>query len=272
LSIKTRLLAGASTLAIAGGMIAFAAPAANATVTSVGGCSGTRLIGKAKSSTINPATGKPYGISDNDNQDATISLKGVDPSLNKGPNLGACVFATGLSTPDSSKPVVKGYSGGHSIYKFSGKLYSPEIDCNTADTGDLTEWPASGSFKMKFADLTTAGKNQQTAIQLVVDGFADHDMDPMTPSDIVEGHGIVTKGVAAGADVAFESIFDPIAKDKTQTTATPYFGYNYDVAAAVGCTDATPDNADILLLAGGDSGTSLLGDTASGFTFTVGQP
>ncbi len=125
---------------------------------------------------------------------------------------------------------------------------------------------------MTFNDLTTASKTQSAAIQLVVDGFADHDMDPMTPSDIVEGHGIVTKGVAAGADVAFESIFDPIAKDKTQTTATPYFGYNYDVAGAVGCTDVTPNNANILELAGGDTGTSLLGDTAAGFSFTIGQP
>jgi hypothetical protein len=272
LNIKKRLLAGASALAVASGMIAVAPSSAGAAVTNVGGCSGTRLIGKAKSATTNPATTKPYGISDNDNQDTTISLKGVDPSLNKGPDLGTCLFAGGLSTPDSSKPAVPGYSGSKGITKLGGKLYSPELDCNTADSGDLTEWPANGKFLMKFDDFNTSLKNQSMQIHLVVDGFADHDADPETPSDIVEGHGIVMKGVAAGADVAFESIFDPVLKDKFQTTATPYFGYGYDLASGLGCTDEVAGNADITGLVGGDEGLSLLGDTASGFSFSFGQP
>jgi hypothetical protein len=287
LNIKTRLLAGVSALAVAGGIVAFAAPSANAAVVSVGGCSGTIASGGAKSSTIDPNTGKGYGITDADNRDVTVSIKGLDPTVNKGTNLGTCLFSGGLSTPDSGKPIVKGFSGARTIIKWGGKLYSPELDCNTKDgedgpqTNDLTEWPANGAFKMTFGGaLNNAGKNQSNAIQLVIDGFDDPDNDPNTPSDVVEGHGLVTKGVAAGADVSFQSFFDPIFKDKTQVTATPYFGYNWDINAAIGCTDdndngITPgseNNASIITILAGDNGTSLLGQSASGFQFSIGTP
>src|SRR3954471_10176324 len=92
LSIKTKLIGGASALAIAGGMLAFAAPAANAAVTQIGSCQNLLALGSAKSSTINPGTGKPYGIADVDNIDGAIGAKGVDPSVNKGTNLGTCSF------------------------------------------------------------------------------------------------------------------------------------------------------------------------------------
>src|SRR6478609_1618942 len=111
LSIKTKLIGGASALAIAGGMLAFAAPAANAAVTTIGTCQNLLALGSAKSTTINPATGKGYGITDKDDLDGALSTKGVDPNLNKGTNLGSCNFPTAGSSggsqgiPNSDKPV-----------------------------------------------------------------------------------------------------------------------------------------------------------------------
>ena len=273
MQIRTKLVAGVSALALAGSVMAFAAPAAHAAVLNVGSCQDLLALGKAKSSTVNLATGKAYGVTDNDNQDVTVSSKGVDPDTVKGTSLGSCTFNTGLSTPDSSKkPVMTGYSGTKNVLKWSTKLFSPESDCNTTDTGDNTEWPLNGALKMTFTDLNNLGKNQQLAAYFTVDGFTDPDNDPLTPSDVVSFHGIVTKGVAAGADVTGETEFDPTIKDKTQTTATPYFGYQFDVAAALGCADTTPNNANILLFNNGSVGgvSQLLGLPVAGISFSIG--
>jgi hypothetical protein len=251
-----------------GGLVALA-PVAGATVTPVGGCGGLRALGTAKSTT----PGK--GITDADNRDVSIASKGVDPNVNKGTNLGACLFAGGLSTPDSSIPPVKGYSGGKSITKWSTKLFSPEADCNTADTTDLTEWPIAGALSIGFSDLNAQAKANSLSAEISVTGFTDPDNDPATPSDVVKFHGIVIKGVAAGADVAGETEFDPTIKDKTQLTNNPYFGYNYDLAGALGCTTPAIDDANILSFNNGDDGagnSQLLALPVAGISFSIGTP
>jgi hypothetical protein len=248
---------------VAGG-IALAAPTSNAAVTSVGSCSGTKGIGTAKSTVINPATTKPYGVSDNNNQDVTVGIKGV-PNPSTGTNFGSCTFASGLSTPDGSKPPIKGYNGTKPLTKWGAKLFSPEADCLTSDTGDTTEWPINGKLSVAFAD-TFKGDGW-----ISVDGFTDPDNDPLTPSDVVASHGLQIKGVAAGADIRADVYFDPAIKDKTQTTETPYPGYQFNIAAALGCTDATPDNADITLFISGDGTSLLLALPAPGITMTIGS-
>src|SRR6476661_5231526 len=92
LSIKTKLIGGISALTLAGGMLAVAGAPAGAVVTQIGSCQNLLALGSAKSSTINPATTKPYGIADVDNIDGSIGAKGVDPNVNKGTNLGSCSF------------------------------------------------------------------------------------------------------------------------------------------------------------------------------------
>ena len=46
MSIKTKLIGGISALTLAGGMLAVAAPAANAAVTQIGSCQNLLAIGK----------------------------------------------------------------------------------------------------------------------------------------------------------------------------------------------------------------------------------
>jgi hypothetical protein len=272
---KSKIIGVAVATVLSAGVFAAIAPTtADAVVTNVGGCSGMKGIGTLKSSLID-GLGKPRGITDIDNVDLAVSVKGVDPTVNKGTNLGSCNFVGGLSTPDGGKPVVKGYSGTKALAKWSSKLTSTEADCNTLDTTDLTEWPINGSFGLAFTDL------KKSTINVTVDGFSDPDNDPNTPSDVVEGRGLVTKGAAAGADVTFGVYFEPAFKDKLQTSDTPYFGYNFDLAAAVGCTDPTASgadpgntavNADIRTVVIGDGLSLLLGLPAQGLDFSFGQP
>jgi len=284
LSIKTKLIGGISALTLAGGMLAVAAPAANAAVTQIGSCQNLLAIGSAKSTTINPVTGKGYGITDRDNIDGALSTKGVDPNVNKGTNLGSCSFPTAgagggsQGIPNSDKitgaatPAWAQGTATKTITKWGTKLYSREFDCNTLDTTDTTEWSPSGALSLTFTDImATSGKNASITAQVTVDGFADP-TPPNTNSDVVNFHGIVTKGAALGSDVVGQTEFDPIVADKTQTTGTPYFGYQYDLGNALGCQDATPNNANITAFMNGSVGgkSQLLGNNVSGITFNKG--
>jgi hypothetical protein len=277
LSIKTKLIAGVGSLTLAAGALAFVAPAANAAVTTIGGCGDLLALGSAKSTTINPSTGKNYGITDLDNLDGALSSKGVDPATLKGTDLGSCIFTSGQGVPDSNKPPVLWAGGGHDLTKWSTKLFSREFDCDTTDTGDNTEWSPSGALSMSFTDLTTLGKNQSLTAQVTVDGFTDNGGGP---SDVVKFHGIVTKGIALGADVSGQTEFDPTIKSKTAVYPNvpgdpnngAYFGYAYDIGGALGCTTATKGDANILLFNNGSVAghSQLLGLPVAGISFTKG--
>ena len=160
MSIKTKLIGGTSALVMAGGMLAFAAPAANAAVTTIGTCQNLLALGTAKSSTINPATAKPYGIADVDNIDGTIGAKGVDPNLKAGTNLGSCNFGVNTvnGVPNNGKPVLVWTNDTtKDLTKWSTKLFSREFDCNTQD-GSLAivfalREPCLGGAVPQFVDL-----------------------------------------------------------------------------------------------------------------------
>ncbi|MGZ4795162.1 MAG: hypothetical protein ACXVJ7_03285 [Acidimicrobiia bacterium] len=267
MNIKRAISAFAAGGLMLGGLAAFA-PSAGATQLNVGGCAGMKGLATFKSTVVG------QGLTDSDNQDVTVGVKGVDPNTNGGTNLGTCLFNGGLSTPDGAKPPSKTaiQGTGQSITKWSVKLFSPEADCYTGDTGDNTEWPLNGAFAVTFASLNASGHNNAMSIATSIDGFTDPDNDPNTPSDVVKSHGIVTKGVAAGADSTANVYFDPTVKDKTQTTSSPYFGYSLDALAAAGCTTATQGDANITGAVIGDGTSLFLALPASGLAFTIGQP
>ena len=143
-----------------------------------------------------------------------------------------------------------------------------------------------GALSITFSDTVLVNgipKNTALTAQVTVDGFTDG--DPNTPgnqtSDVVNIHGIVTKGVALGSDLNGQTEFDPTLKDKTVTTGATtgpfgnaYFGYAFDVNAAVGCTTATKGDANITLFNNGSvAGKSqILGLPVSGLTFSKGTP
>lgn len=282
--MKKRIFgAGAASLMLAGSVAMFAAAPAGAAVTTVGTCGSSMLaLGSAKSSTLAP-DGKGYGISTNDNQDVAVATKGVDPTINKGTNLGSCtwdVFNV-LDVPDNAKPVGT-IQGTQNILKWGTKLYSREMDCNTADTADITEWPLSGALSITFTGLNPLGKNYAASATIVIDGFKDpnpsNPPSPVDASDVVQFHGIVSKGVAAGADVTGESQFDPTIADKTVTagpfpTTGAYFGLGFDVLGAIPCTTGAPGANIRTFMNGSYSGVSgLLAIPVDPIAFTVGQP
>jgi len=276
LSIKTKLIGGISALTLAGGMLAVAGPPAGAVVTQVGSCTGLLALGSAKSSTINPGTGKPYGIADVNDIDGAIGSKGVDRTTVGGTNLGTCTFVGNQGVPDNNSKPTTALSGSdltEPVAKWGTKLFSREFDCNTADTSDTTEWAPSGALSFTYTKLNSLGKARALTAAITVDGFTDPDNDPSSPSDVVAFHGIVSKGLALGADVDGQTEFDPTVKDKTQTTTTPYPGYQFDIAGALGCTTPAVGDANILLFNNGDNGagaSQLLGLPVSGIKFTKG--
>ena len=245
---------------MAAGGFGYVAPSSDAVVSTVATCSGTKGLGGAKSATVGD------GLTDKDNQDVAISLKGVSSDTIGAPtNFGSCSFAAGLGTPDGGKPITVNYNGTKALAKWGVKLTSPEADCNSADTGDLTEWPINGKFSMAFTD----GKKFDAYV--AIDGFTDPDNDTNTPSDVTASHGIVIKGAAAGADVSAELGFTPVVKDKTQTTQTPYPGYQLDLAGALGCTTPTVGDANVLGIVTTDGASIILALPAAGLSLTKGS-
>jgi hypothetical protein len=243
-AVAGALVAGA--LTINGGPI-------DAAVSVIGSCTGTRSLATLKSTTLD-GLGKPYGLTDRDDQNVTISTKGVDTPKGSG-NFGSCTVNPGFNPAPTTRQILK----------TTGKTFSVEADCNPADTGDTTEWPLSGQLMTTFTDLTKA------TAYTVGEGFTDPDNDPNTPSDVIRLHGMVVKGALAGADLAGELYFNPVYKDKTQTGEVPFPGYSFDLVNALACNDGTPNNANITALVIGDGTSPLLGLPASGITYTIGS-
>ncbi len=277
-----KIASRAMRIALAGGLMAGAfavgggtPQAESAAPEPIGGCSGMLGLAGFKSSVIDPATGKGWGLTDTDDKDITVSTKGLPNPV----SYGTCII--GGAAP-----------GGDvlTITKWGSKISSPEADCvtNVDSTAtppvqepeeDLTEWTINGKFDLTFSDLS------KMSTYIRVEGFADG--DPSTPeqdpADVVDLYGIVTKGVAVGAVTDSAVFFDPVIKDKTAIAvagtgdgSVPIVGYRVSQAAALGCIDNARNSAgghdqgffkaNILYAAIGDGTSILLGLPASGIT------
>jgi hypothetical protein len=271
-TIHVKIVSKAIRVACAGGLIAgvmaVGHTSADAAVVTVATCDDFKGLATIKSDTVG------QGITDLDNESVAVSGKGVDDPKGSKVVSGDCSFASGLSTPDSGKPALIGYNGTKQVGKWSIKLTSPEADCNVADTGDNTEWPLNGALSVEFEDLNNTGKPNKLAGVIVIDGFTDPDDDPDTPSDVVEARGFVTKGVAVGADITQQSAFDPVIKDKTQTTNFPYYGYQFDLLGALGCTTPAAGDANVTGALIGDLGgtSAILALPIADMQLTIGTP
>ncbi len=132
-------------------------------------------------------------------------------------------------------------------------------------------WPENGkvtwTMTQTYTDLVTGLVHPykiQAAISIL--GF-----NPAGP-DVVNVGGIVLTGLAPGAGVTGNVWQDPVVK--TGGSSGYNTGYELDLTSSAGCADATPNNASIskiLLGGGGTSSSSLLGSSATGMSFTLGQ-
>ena len=233
MNIKTRLLAGASTLAIAGGMMAVVAPAATAATTLMT-CTGTRLI-----ATLNPTLGSSdakYTKAASKRNDGSINHLSLTGGEDLGPSVTdatSCALNSGITTTDAatnslslkdnpydnqtadgSEPT--GYStltmgSIASAGKIAG-VTGGSASCNRADPGLVTTfpraYPLNGKLIYKFLELTPA------AVQIQAQAYIRLGTDPIdTDITHITVRGIVIKGPGVGGDVsgtlAFGAAFSP---------------------------------------------------------------
>jgi hypothetical protein len=267
--LKTRLLAGASTLAIGGSMFLAAAPVASADPTPIGGCSGS--VGLA---TFTDAAGLASELGDQTAIGITVKTKLLKGKTSKATLGGACQavgrpgspeMAGGQPTPLLLTP--KALSG-----KLQGNLGCAQgPTAQAVDATAAATWPANGKLTWTMTTTNGAGKPWQIQADVALLGFS-----PDFP-DVVNVGGIVLKGAAVGATVLGDLWQDPVALETVgvQDPSDIYdTGYKVDTGPALGCADGTAGNAHITMTefgSGGTSATSLLGSNTNGIVFLLGQ-
>lgn len=262
MNLKTRAIGAVGALAFAGGMLAAVAPAAHATDTPAGGCIGSKSVGK-----LVPGLG---------DQTAPVTISTsllTDLSLvTPGKIGGAC---GGLLVPANNP-------GGPVPGTLNPKAIASKLtglaSCATtgapqgADANYANRFAISGKQVITMTQTDTLLKPWQIQTWVTIKGF-----DPAY-LDIVDVTGIVIKGPSVGATVSGSLYEDPISKLGPTSNAGPippkpwasgYTGYALDITTGnpLGCSDTTPGNANITQVQVGD-GTSLLGNPASGLSFT----
>jgi hypothetical protein len=234
LSIKTRLFAGVTTVALTGGMMAVAAaPAANAVPLgqTLMSCTGTVVA-----ASLNPALGsgdakyakaglKRLGAVEAASGKYNLSLTGAEDLGAPPADNTVCTVDAGIRTnnpsSDSTKPnpfddqtvgqSLLTMAGGGFVAKIAGKA-AGSASCNRTDTNLNTAYPQAyplqGKMIYKYNQADAAAKQMQNQFYVRLGA------DPLDP-DIthITLDGIVIKGPAAGGQVdatfAFGAAFSP---------------------------------------------------------------
>ncbi len=296
LKLKSKLVAGASSLVMAGGMILVAAPAAHATPVIIDTTGGPQQVGVCTDTVqlVKLTTAvKGVGLGDQtlDNVKAAGNVAKDQNShlvVNGG---GSC---SGV-TPHGDKHIPFPTSGSNGVSGLTAKSAAVSITGNascaqdaggtafdqendaTADNAYPLHGKITWTFNNTYNDLITAApKPYKMQAMVNVLGFS---ANPLTP-DVIDLGGMVLSGVNAGAIVGGSVWFDPVVKDGG--AAGYNTGYDVDLGAAVGCQDDTETpsthpaqvndaNIGTVLSGGGPATPSLLGSTTPGITFTFGE-
>ena len=235
MSFKTRIIGGASALALAGGMMAVAAPAASA-ATNLMVCSGTALI-----ATLNPTLGSSdakYVKAASKRNDGAVNHLSLTGSQDLGPSTTdatSCALDSGITTtnaltnsagaipkdnPYDNQTADGSEPGGYATLTMGSIASAAKIagvtggsaSCNRADLGLVTTYPRAyplnGKLTYKFLELTP------TAVQIQSQFYVRLGTDP-TDTDIthITVTGISIKGPGVGGNVsgtlAFGAAFAP---------------------------------------------------------------
>ncbi len=235
MNIKTRLVAGASTLALAGGMMAIAAPAATAATTLVT-CSGTSLI-----ASLNPTLGSSdakYTKAASKRNDGSINHLSLTGSQDLGPSVSdatSCSVDSGIRTtnagtnslgavpkdnPFDNQTADGSEPGGYATLTMGSIASAAKIagvtagsaSCNRADPGLVTTYPRAyplnGKLTYKFLETTPA------LVQIQSQFYVRLGTDPIdTDITHITVTGISIKGPGVGGNVsgtlAFGAAFAP---------------------------------------------------------------
>lgn len=263
MNFKTRAISAAGALVMAGGMTAFAAPAANAVDTPAGSCTGSQSLGK-----LVPGLG---------DQTAPVVVTtallsnlgtGVPAGTKKG---GSC---TGLLVPfNNPGGAIPGTVTPKAIAaKLTGiSSCASNPTAVAADQTAANKFAITGKQTVTMSQLDGLAKPFQIQAYLTIKGFTPGTLD------VIEVTGLITKGPSIGATVGGQLYEDPVSKFGPTSPAGPvpakpwpngYTGYGLDVTTGnpLGCTDGTAGNANITQVAVGD-GPSLLGSPSTGLSF-----
>ncbi len=263
-NFKTRAIGAFSALAVAGGLVAFAAPAANAVDTPAGSCSGSRSLGK-----LIPNLGDqtaPIVIT-------TSLLSNLQTGAPAGSKFGG--FCAGILVPFNNPggPIPGIVTPKAIASKLTGvsSCASGAIPV-AADITYANRFAITGKQTVTMSQVDTLLKPFQIQAYVTIKGFVVGSLD------VVEVTGLITKGPSVGATVSGQLYEDPISKLGPISPAGPippnpkpagYTGYGLDIITGnpLGCTDGVPGNAAITLIEVGD-GISMLGNPASGLSFS----
>ncbi len=262
MALKKHLLGAACAATLAGGAVAGMALPAQAASTPLGSCTGQLTIDKFK-----PA------LSDVTQIGISVHGSAARDQTTKDRIVGSC---DGASTPG-----VPARTGDADIPQPTTSLTPKAVavsllgnaSCAAAadDPNSANAWPLNGkvtyTMTQTYTDMVN-GHVKPYKLQADVQLLGFNAAGP----DVVDVAGIVTTGLAVGAQVSGTIWEDPVAKTKGSTGYNT--GYELDTGGALGCIDSTPNNASIPIVmsgGGGATSTSLLGSTADGLSFSLGE-
>ncbi|HEY7439500.1 MAG TPA: hypothetical protein VIC35_08890 [Acidimicrobiia bacterium] len=277
MNLKTRVLAVAGALTMAGGMVAMTAPSASAAPTPAGTCTGGLVLGK-----VNP------GLTDAP-QNETITTSVMKDTTTKAAIGGQC---TGLLENAQDTAL----NGAPPATIHPSAIATKLIGTASCQSGETPVYPPTGKQTISSAtnELTQLGKKWQIQSYITITGT-----DP-SAVDLLHVTGIVAKGLDVGAvetatywqNPVVKSL-DPEGNGENNATADGanhnddnIFNTGYSVddnyaastlilcLAGSGVGEISQANAITQLAIGGGGATStspILGSSASGVSFALGQ-
>jgi hypothetical protein len=280
--LKTRVLAVAGAVAMAGGMIAMAAPAANAAPTPAGSCVGAAVLGK-----VNP------GLTDTPTNEV-ITTSVLKDTTTKAAIGGQC---TGLVLNAQDTAI----QGTPPATIHPGSIATKLIGTASCQSTDQNNNPVVGDYPLTgkqttnsiTTELNNIGKKWQMQAYITIQGF-----DP-SALDVVDVTGLVSKGLSVGAVETATFWENPVVKgtdpegdgtnnptaDGANHTDDNIFnsGYsvddNFALNTLVKCLGGTPlgeipaPGITTVAIGGGGATASspILGSNAAGASFALGQ-
>jgi hypothetical protein len=269
MKIRTRVLAAAGAVAMAGSFAAFAAPGANAVVKQVGTCTGSLTL-----DTITPPLSDQTVVG---TKIVGVLMKTEAGVLVNGQCSGvAPLVAIPVRPGDPHLPQPTGDL--HAKLQAVALLGNPTCASGAAvahDANAANAWPESGTVSFTFNEtyndlIGGALHNYTMKSNISLLGF-----NPANLDQVDLGGVNVNTGVGAGLTLTGSVWEDPVVKSDTDSTDIYNVGYELNIAQAIGCTDTTPNNAHIAQVesgGGGTTSTSLLGSTGiPGISFQTGE-
>jgi hypothetical protein len=276
-NLRKRVLAVAGAVAMAGGMIAMAAPSASAVPTPAGTCTGAAVLGKVTPGLIDAPQNEVV---------TTAVLKDTTTKAAIGGTCNNLVQDAQDTTLNGPAPAVIHPSA------IATKL----VGTASCQSGQTPVYPLTGKQSISSAttELTLLGKKWQIQAYITIEGFSPSALD------VVDVSGLVAKGLSVGAVETAHYWENPVVKSldpEGNGTNNPTAdganhnddnifntGYsvddNYALNVLVGClsgspaNEIAPANAITQVAIGGGGATALsplLGSSASGASFALGE-